>query len=125
MSVTNSVDKVVRNRFGLDILLYWFAENPVMAAGDALQYVDKEIIDAVFIDRVAAEGTVKAAGISDDFDQGIIDGFIDWLGDRTRDIGYYLRGLQKGQTPIYARMMTAGLAILLLALTINYWDMIV
>ncbi|MHA2169515.1 MAG: NADH-quinone oxidoreductase subunit 5 family protein [Candidatus Kariarchaeaceae archaeon] len=125
MSVTNTVDKVVRNRFGLDIVLYWFAESPVMAAGDALQYVDKEIIDAVFIDRVAAEGTVKAAGFSDDFDQGIIDGFIDWLGDRTRDIGYYLRGLQKGQTPIYARMMTAGLAILLLGLTINYWDTIV
>ncbi|MHA2249351.1 MAG: NADH-quinone oxidoreductase subunit 5 family protein [Candidatus Kariarchaeaceae archaeon] len=117
-SVTQFFAKMAENRFGLDKFLYWFAETPVMAAGDALVYVDKEIIDAVIIDKIAAEGTLKAAEASDDFDQGIIDGFIDWLGNRTTDIGYRLRSLQKGQTPMYARFMTAGLMVILLVITV-------
>ena len=120
-SFTKTVDKVVHNRFGLDLFIYWVAESPVMAVGDAFQYVDKEIIDGVFIDKIGAEGALKAAEKSDDFDQGVIDGFIDWLGYRTRDAGYSLRGLQKGQTSLYARMMTGGLALILLGIT--WWQL--
>ncbi|MHA2030665.1 MAG: NADH-quinone oxidoreductase subunit 5 family protein [Candidatus Kariarchaeaceae archaeon] len=113
------LEKIVANRFGLDLFIYWVAEVPAMMIGDAFKYVDKEIIDALFVDTVAAEGSLAVAEASDNFDRGIIDGAVDWFGNRTRDIGYSLRTLQKGKTPSYARFITLGLAAILLIFTLR------
>ncbi|OLS25775.1 MAG: F(420)H(2) dehydrogenase subunit L [Candidatus Heimdallarchaeota archaeon LC_2] len=114
-----SLEKVAYNRFGVDKLIYWIVETPVMWIGDRFQYVDKEIIDGIFVDQLAAEGSLFVAEKSDDFDRGIIDGTVDWFGNRTRDIGYNLRTHATGKTPNYARFISLGLASILLIFTLN------
>lgn len=113
------LENIVVHRFGLDLLIYWIAEVPAMMIGDAFKYVDQEIIDGIFVDTVAAEGSLKLAEASDDFDRQIIDGTVDWFGNRTRDIGYSIRTLQKGRTPNYARFISLGFAAILLVFTLN------
>ncbi|MFV2014008.1 MAG: NADH-quinone oxidoreductase subunit L, partial [Candidatus Heimdallarchaeota archaeon] len=113
------LEKVVVNRFGLDLLIYWIAEVPAMVIGDAFKYVDREIIDGIFVDGIAAEGSLRVAEATDDFDRNVIDGTVDWVGNRTKDVGYSLRTLQKGRTPNYARFITLGLAAILLIFTLN------
>ena len=113
------LERVVVNRFGLDLLIYWIAEVPAMIVGDAFKYVDQEIIDAIFIDGIVAEGSLRVAEATDDFDRNVIDGTVDWVGNRTKDVGYSLRTLQKGRTPNYARFITLGLATILLIFTLN------
>lgn len=114
-----SLEKIAVNRFGMDLLIYWIVENPIMWIGDRFQYMDKEVIDGIFVDQLAAEGSLWVAEKSDDFDNGIIDGTVDWVGNRTRDVGYYIRTQQTGKTPNYARFIGLGLAAILLVFTFN------
>ena len=117
-SIVTPVEKVIRNRFGLDIFLYWVAENPVMMVGDAFQYVDKQIIDRRIIEGFAYETVaMKGSVVSDEFDNRVIDNIVDWVGLRFRDLGFMLRNLQKGKTPLYARLMSTGVLIILLIFT--------
>ncbi len=114
-----SLEKIAVNRFGMDLLIYWIVENPIMWIGDRFQYMDKEVIDGIFVDQFAAEGSLWVAEKSDDFDNGIIDGTVDWVGNRTRDVGYYIRTQQTGKAPNYARFIGLGLAAILLIFTFN------
>ena len=75
--------------------------------------VDRDVIDRAIIDTGVVEGTKSFARGFDEWDQGVVDGFVNFLGDITRSFGKQLRALQTGQTGWYARMMAFGVGLLL------------
>ena len=79
--------------------------------------IDAEVIDGMIIDTFVTEGAHKAADLSDTFDNVVIDGTVNFAGTKTKEAGFIMRRLQRGQTSIYARIMTGGLALMLLGLT--------
>jgi len=119
---TNPVNKtmyqVSERRFFLDEFIYWFAENPIMMVGDAFQATDKQFIDGIVINGIVAGGSLKVASMSDDFDQGVIDGVVNGLGNFARNVARQFRRLQTGQTPNYALLMALGLGVVLTIFTV-------
>jgi NADH-quinone oxidoreductase subunit L len=63
-----------------------------------------------------AEGlTVRAARVADRFDQGVIDGAVNFVSDLSLFSGDRLRRLQTGIVTNYAALLTLGLTLLLVA----------
>jgi NADH-quinone oxidoreductase subunit L len=113
--------KASKNRFGMDIALYWIAEVPVMKAGDAFASFDKDVIDDIVIDGVVTAGSWATASGTDRFDKEVVDGVVNGLGDFARELGAQFRQLQNGLAPWYARMMAASVTIFLLAFNLAFW----
>ncbi len=115
---TEFLAKIVQNRFGMDMFLYWFAESPVMATGNAFASVDEHVIDRFLIDTVITEKIgLGTAELSDNIDNNGIDGFIRLLERISKGTSYKLRAIQSGKTTIYARIIALGVVVILSTFT--------
>jgi hypothetical protein len=124
-AVFQAMEKVVKNRFGLDLFIYWFAEKPVMAVGNAFKAVDTQIIDEFIIDTVVTEGLALGLGtISRNADEQGVDGFIQYLEKITKSAAAKLKGLQSGQTGLYAKFMVLGISVILTLFSLVTYDVI-
>ena len=124
-SVFQAMEKVVKNRFGLDLFIYWFARKPIMSIGNAFKAVDSQIIDEFIIDTVVTEGLALGLGtISRNVDEQGVDGFVQYLERLTKTVASKLKGLQSGQTSLYAKFMVLGLSVILSLFSLVTYDVI-
>lgn len=119
--IMQTINNVAKNRFYFDKAIYWFAEVPIMWIGDRFTSVDKNVIDGVVIDGLVTRGAMVTATASDGFDQGAIDGAVNFFADITRVIGREFRKVQSGLAPIYARIMIVGVGLILSYYSVTYF----
>ena len=113
------IEKAIANRFGIDIAIYWISDKIfVNGIAKLLSMIDMDIIDNLIIKKVATDGILKAAEVSDAVDQKVIDGAVNSSWKSTRAFAILVRPLQNGFTGSYARYMTLGLIFSFCAFTI-------
>lgn len=83
---------------------------PVHIVGSGVTWVDRRLFDG-FLHGLAS-GTVEVAKWDRKFDEGLIDGLVNWIGDVVRSFGGSLRGFQTGSLRQYVMFIAVGVLTL-------------
>lgn len=117
-NLTLTIEKVINNRFGLDMFLYWLAEGPGMAIGDFFKNYGDAPIDKYIIDGLFRDGSLEVASASDYTDRNIVDGAVNETWKFFRNSAKLLRPLQNGLTGFYAKIMIGAFTLVLVSLNV-------